>query len=343
MIDVGIVGLGFMGMIHYLTYRKIPGVRVAAICEVNEKRLTGDWTDIKGNFGPSGKQEELTGVATFTRLEDMLAAEKLDLVDVTLPPALHADATMAAFAAQKNVFCEKPMSLHTDECERMALAARDANSRLFVGHVLPFFPEYAWALDAAQSGRYGELRGGAFRRVISNPAWLRNYWSANDVGGPMLDLHVHDAHFIRLLFGMPDEVVTRGRRRGELLEFWHTMFGYHGRDLVVEATSGTIEQTGRPFDHGFEIHFERATLLFQFAVIGGEGNYLCKPTVLHSNGDVETVDLGSGDPMNAFDAELRSVVECLRKNQESKVLNAELAADAVRLCHLQNESAAAVR
>jgi predicted dehydrogenase len=46
MINVGIVGLGFMGMIHYLTYRKLPGVRVAAICEVNEKRLTGDWTDI---------------------------------------------------------------------------------------------------------------------------------------------------------------------------------------------------------------------------------------------------------------------------------------------------------
>ena len=61
MIQVGIVGLGFMGMIHYLTYRKIPGVRVAAICEVNERRLTGDWTDIKGNFGPAGEQMDLSG------------------------------------------------------------------------------------------------------------------------------------------------------------------------------------------------------------------------------------------------------------------------------------------
>ena len=61
MIQVGIVGLGFMGMIHYLTYRKLPGVRVAAICEVNERRLTGDWTDIKGNFGPAGEQMDLVG------------------------------------------------------------------------------------------------------------------------------------------------------------------------------------------------------------------------------------------------------------------------------------------
>src|SRR5215213_10364640 len=99
MTNVGIVGLGFMGMIHYLTYKKLADVRVAAICEVNEKRLTGDWTDIKGNFGPAGQQMDLSGIATFTNLDDMLASTELDLVDVTLPPALHADATVTAFQA----------------------------------------------------------------------------------------------------------------------------------------------------------------------------------------------------------------------------------------------------
>ena len=75
----------------------------------------------------------------------MLASPELDLIDVTLPPALHADATVAALDAGKHVFCEKPMSLRLDECERMSAAAREADRRLFVGHVLPFFPEYAWA------------------------------------------------------------------------------------------------------------------------------------------------------------------------------------------------------
>src|SRR5690349_8451819 len=102
MIQVGIVGLGFMGMVHYLTYCKLPGVRVAAICEVNEKRLTGDWTDIKGNFGPAGEQMDLSGVATFTQLDEMLRMKELDVIDVTLPPAMHADATAAAFAAGKH-------------------------------------------------------------------------------------------------------------------------------------------------------------------------------------------------------------------------------------------------
>src|SRR5262245_29271349 len=233
MIQVGIVGLGFMGMVHYLSYRKIPGVRVAAICEVNERRLAGDWTDIKGNFGPAGEQMDLSVVATFTRLDDMLQMADLDLIDVTLPPAMHADATVAALGAGKHVFCEKPMSLRLDECQRMTAAAEAASRRLYIGHVLPFFPEYAWALQTVRSGQYGALRGGAFRRVISDPTWLRNFWSAKEVGGPLFDLHVHDAHFIRLLFGMPESVITRGRTRNDLPEFWHTQFIYPHDEFVV--------------------------------------------------------------------------------------------------------------
>jgi predicted dehydrogenase len=343
MVQVGIVGLGFMGMVHYLSYRKLPGVRVAAICEVNERRLTGDWTDIKGNFGPAGEQMDLSDVATFTQLEKMLELPELDLIDVTLPPAMHADATIAALRAGKHVFCEKPMSLQPAECERMMAAARDADRRLYVGHVLPFFPEYAWALEAVRSQKYGKLRGGAFRRVISNPAWLRNFWEPAQVGGPLFDLHVHDAHFIRLLFGMPDEVVSRGRVRNGLPEFWHSQFDYRGAGYVVEATSGTIDQQGRPFNHGFEIHLERATLQFEFAVIGGEGRYLCPPTVLDESGGAQTVDVGAGDPMIAFESELRTVVECVRKNQESDILGGLLAQDAVKLCQMQAASIAASR
>jgi predicted dehydrogenase len=273
----------------------------------------------------------------------MLAGTKLDMVDVTLPPALHADATITALKAGKHVFCEKPMALQLDQCERMSAAARTADRRLFGGHVLPFFPEYSWTLDAVRSGRYGALRGGSFRRVISDPAWLANFWNADQVGGPLFDLHVHDAHFIRLLFGMPDEVVSRGRMKNGLPEFWHSLFVYKNNDYLVEATSGTRPQQGRAFNHGFEIHLERATLLFEFAVIGGEGAYLCPPTLLDESGKAERVNLGGGDPMDSFEAELRNATDCVRKNQESDILSGALAEDAVKLCHMEADSIAAAR
>lgn len=343
MIDVGIVGLGFMGMIHYLAYQRIPGVRVAAICEVNERRLTGDWTDVRGNFGPPGQMMDLSGVDTYTKLDDMLARPGLDLIDVTLPPSLHAAAAVAALQSGRHVFCEKPMSLRLDECERMSQAAAEADRRLFVGHVLPFFPEYAWALEAIRSERYGRLKAGSFRRVISNPAWLPNYWNAAAVGGPLFDLHIHDAHYIRLLFGMPSEVVTRGRMKQGLPEYWQSQFSFPDSDAFATAVSGTIDQQGRSFNHGFEIHLERATLQFEFAVFDGVGKYLCPPTLLTDDGKAEEIALGDGDPMVAFEQELRTVAECVRNNQESDVLGGGLAQDAVRICARQQESIQASR
>jgi len=338
MIRVGIAGIGFMGMVHFLTYQKLRGVKVVAICEKDEDRLTGDWQGIKGNFGPVGKKMDLSGVATYASLDDLLADENVDLIDITLPPALHADVAVGALRAGKHVFCEKPMALNSRDCESMITAAKRAGKLLMIGQVLPFFPEYSWALDQFESKKYGQLLGGNFKRVISNPEWLNDYWLANRVGGPMLDLHVHDAHFIRLLFGLPQAVTSNGRMKKELAEYWNSQFDYGPSGPVVQATSGTINQQARAFDHGFEIHFEKATLMFEFAVVGDHANYLCPPTLLTDDGRVERPSLGSGDPMDAFRAELEEVVSCVMKEEPSTVLDAEIAQDAVRLCQIQTES-----
>jgi predicted dehydrogenase len=338
MMRVGIAGLGFMGMVHYLTYEKLRGVQVAAIGEVNKKRLAGDWRDIQGNFGPAGQQMDLSQVATYDSLDAMLANPDLDLIDITLPPALHAEVAIAAMQAGKHVFSEKPMAMRAADCQRMIRTSEQTGKRLFVGHVLPFFPEYDWALKIVQSGKYGKLLGGYFKRVISDPSWLTHYWSAEQVGGPMLDLHVHDAHFIRLLFGMPSAVVTQGRQRGELPEHWNTQFSYADSGYTVLATSGTIPQQGRAFNHAFEIHLEKATLTFDFAVIGGEGKYLCPPTLLDSQGKTKLAKLGDGDPMAAFAAELREVATCVKQDRDSEILNSELARDAIVLCNKQTQS-----
>jgi len=355
-IRVGLVGIGFMGWIHWLAYQRVAGARVAAISTRNEQRLTGDWRGIQGNFGPPGEQVDMTGVSPYANLADMLADPHIDLVDITLPTSLHADVTIRALEAGKHVLCEKPMALRPTDCERMVDAARKADRLLMFGHVLPFFPEYDWALKTIRGGEYGALRGGAFRRVIANPAWLQDFWSADRIGGPMLDLHVHDAHFIRLVFGMPVEVTTCGRTRrrvspkletrvserrdhvDDLPEFWHSQFRFANRELVVEATSGTIDQQGRPFTHAFEIHLERATLLFDFAVIGGEARYLCEPILLDDKGGAQRPQLPAGDPIDAFANELREVVHCVRDGKGSEILGAMLAQDAMRLCEKQAES-----
>src|SRR5216684_6663903 len=60
MIRIGIVGIGFMGMIHYLAARKLKGAQVTALCSRDAKKLAGDWRSIRGNFGPPGERMDLS-------------------------------------------------------------------------------------------------------------------------------------------------------------------------------------------------------------------------------------------------------------------------------------------
>ncbi|MEM9657011.1 MAG: Gfo/Idh/MocA family oxidoreductase, partial [Planctomycetota bacterium] len=103
MIRVGITGLGFMGMVHYLTYRKLPGVEVVAMCDQDRQRLAGDWRGIQGNFGPPGEQMDLSGISTYESIDAMIDDQRVDLIDITLPPSLHADIAVKALRAGKNV------------------------------------------------------------------------------------------------------------------------------------------------------------------------------------------------------------------------------------------------
>jgi predicted dehydrogenase len=338
MINVGIAGIGFMGMIHFLAYRKLKGVKVTAMCEQDRTRLAGDWRTIKGNFGPAGKKMDLSGIDKFEVLGEMLADAKLDLIDICLPPAAHAPVAIAALKAGKHVFCEKPIALVPADGQRMVQTAKKAGKQLMIGQVLPFFPEYAFAYDAVRGGKYGRLLGGHFKRIISDPQWLRHFYDPTKVGGPMLDLHVHDAHFIRLLCGMPKAVFSSGRMRGEVAEYFTSQFLFDDPRLVVSVTSGVIQQQGRAFSAGFEIHLERATLLYDFAVIDGKPEMNMPLTVLAQNGKVHRPKMKSADPVDAFADELSEALHTVNSGRPSALLDGELARDAIILCRKQTDS-----
>ena len=72
MIRIGIVGIGFMGMIHYLAARKLKGARVTAVCSRDPKKLAGDWRSIRGNFGPPGEWMDLSKIKKFDQLDALL-------------------------------------------------------------------------------------------------------------------------------------------------------------------------------------------------------------------------------------------------------------------------------
>ncbi len=329
MVGIGIVGIGFMGMIHYLAAQKLAAGKVVAVCSRDPRKLAGDWTGIRGNFGPKGSQVDLSGLNRHADVADLLADPSVDLVDLCVPNDEHAALAIRALEAGKHVLVEKPIALSTEDADAMVAAARSSGRLLMVAHVLPFFPEFAFAAEAVRSGRHGTLQAAHFTRVISRPDWSSGISSADRSGGPAIDLHIHDTHFVGLLCGPPKAVHSRGVVDGGAVVHLTTQYLYDQGGPAISAVSGALSQSGRPFAHGFEIYLERATLSY------GPDTPL---TVFGPDGTADRPALGSGDPVDAFAEELKVAIESVASGREAPALSGDLARRALALCHAEVES-----
>ena len=328
----GIVGVGFMGWIHYLAYQRTDQADLVAFCSRDAAKRSGDWRSIQGNFGPPGEQIDVSNLGVYESLDAMLADDSIDLIDICLPPSLHAEAIEKSIAAGKKVLCEKPLALSADEARR--LSQLGAPGDVMVAHVLPFHHEFGLLVDAAQDGRFGKPIAGRFKRTISPPDWIPDFYDPQSVGGPLIDLHVHDAHLIRILFGMPEAVETSCIRKDSVPKFYETLFKYpDGRP--VSAGGGVIDSPARVFTHGFEVSFEQATIQFEFAAYADGTTATIPLVILHADGTVERPEFGDSDAITSFVKEIEAAAESIRSGKVSQLLDGNLAADAIQLCQWQ--------
>jgi predicted dehydrogenase len=330
MIQIGTVGIGFMGMIHYLAAKKLKGAKVMAICSRDKKKLAGDWRGIRGNFGPPGTKMDLSKVRKYEHFDALLADPDIDLVDVCNPTHVHPQTAIQALQAGKHVLVEKAIALSAADADAMLAAAKKAGKLLMVAHVLPFVPEFAFAVETVRGGKYGKLLAAQFQRIISKPDWSADIADAAKTGGPAVDLHIHDTHFIGLLCGVPGQVFSTGVAENGVVTHLTTQYLYGKGGPSVSCTSGALTMKGRPFIHSFEIYLEKATLIYP-------GTSPLK--LLTANGKVTEPKLkGGGDILNAFTAELQLAVNAVNTGKEPDLLSAKLARDALVLCHKECES-----
>lgn len=331
MVRIGIVGIGFMGMIHYLAGQRLQHGRVTAIVSRDPRKRSGDWRGIRGNFGPPGQLMNLHGIKTYSQLSELLVDPDIDLVDICLPTHLHAEASIEALKAGKHVLVEKPIALRPEDAERMVTAARQAGKLLMVGQVLPFVPEFHYTLQLVRSGAAGKLLGGHLERIISKPDWSAEIADPSKTGGPAIDLHIHDTHYGILLGGLPKAVYARGLLENGVVVHVTSQYIYDSEGpACLSCSSGALCQKGREFTHGFELYLEKATVSYRL------GSPL---TVYWSDGRTEQPALsGGGDPIAAFAAELQAAVDALGFGREPLELSGQLARDALLMCHREIES-----
>jgi len=264
MLRVGIIGLGFIGQVHFHAYEALKDeVKIAAVCDIERDRLE-QAGGITGNIGGTQQALDLDAVALYTDAAKMLAEQKLDIVSICLPTYLHARYAIMALQAGVNVFCEKPMALDPAECDAIIAAAEVSGRELQVGHVIRFWPEFVWARQAMLDGTYGRLLAAHFQRLSQTPTWSWQGWLLDGArsGGAALDLHIHDADFIQYLLGMPRAVYSSGYI-GPSKDFDHliTHYLYEG-DMVATGTGGWLMTDSFGFRQAFDLVFERASIVY---------------------------------------------------------------------------------
>jgi len=131
-INIGVVGLGFMGKTHIECYQKMSNVNLIAVADTNAETLSKD-LNYKFNI--------------YTDLDEMLDCESLDAVDICLPTFFHKEAVNKALNHGLHVIVEKPFALEASEIDEMVACSLTNGKRLMVAHVCRFMQEYRFAKE----------------------------------------------------------------------------------------------------------------------------------------------------------------------------------------------------
>lgn len=118
-LNIGLIGSGFMGQAHADAFRRA-GLLYRDLPAVPHLHTLADATDALAAQAAARFGFE-TSTGDWRRLVDDPA---IDVVDITSPNNLHHEMALAAIAAGKHVYCEKPLAVTLAEAEEMAAAAR---------------------------------------------------------------------------------------------------------------------------------------------------------------------------------------------------------------------------
>ena len=147
MLKGAIVGFGFIsGKGHFPAYRERKDVEIVAVADVCPARLEA----------ARAANPRLRTYATWQELLDQ--EQGLDFVDVSTPPAWHAEIALAALAKGIHVLCEKPLTTTVAEARSLVEGARKHRRVVFPAHNYKHAPVVKFAQSVIQGGRIGTVR-----------------------------------------------------------------------------------------------------------------------------------------------------------------------------------------
>jgi predicted dehydrogenase len=200
-IRVGVIGLG-IGRWHIESYLTIPGVKVAALCDVDKDKL--------------GTAATRYGVAkVYTNYVELLQNNNVDAVSICVPNHLHAPIAICALENGKHILCEKPLSSSLDEGRKMLETAnKSPRLKAMMAMKFRFNKDSVYVKRMVENGELGEVYYGfsTYLRQLGGIPKMGTWFTKKELsgGGPLIDNGVHFLDLIWWLMGCPEPVEAFG-------------------------------------------------------------------------------------------------------------------------------------
>ena len=267
---IGLIGTGFMGKAHVFGFTSAP--RVFDLPYDLELHTVADIT-------PAAAEEAARrlGFAHSTaNWRDIVTNPEIDLVSITAPNALHKEMALAAIAAGKHVYCEKPLAPLASDALEMTLAAEAKGVKTQVGFNYLCNPMLGLARQMIVAGELGEIRGYRglhaedYMADVNGPFTFRHDPAG---GGALADIGSHalaTAEYIcgpitRVMGDCVTMIAERpdgkgGTRKVEVDDLGRAFLRF------ANGATGSIEgnwiATGRKMQHDFEVYGTKGALAF---------------------------------------------------------------------------------
>jgi len=248
----GVIGTG-MGRYHMDGYATHPNCELLAVCDLNVAEAEAFARKYGAKY-------------VFRDYRKLVAMEELDILSVVVPNYLHAEMTLAALKAGKDVLCEKPIAIRLEDAQAMVREAKRRRRRLMINVGMRFTPIHQEVRRRAAAGEFGDIyyakshwirRKGIPRADFAADGEMgRGEWFVKKRqagGGALVDIGVHLYDLVWWLVGSPGPSSVLASTYSKLLPGRLAKVGVKG-DVDDLATALVKFKTGQTIQ--FEVTWD---------------------------------------------------------------------------------------
>ncbi|MDO3410975.1 Gfo/Idh/MocA family oxidoreductase [Saccharibacillus sp. CPCC 101409] len=275
-VRIGLIGCGSISDSHLQAYAANPQAELVAVCDLNADRArqTAEKYGVPGVYGD---------------YRELLADPDIDAVSICTWNNSHAEISIEALRAGKNVLCEKPLCKTVDEALRVQQAVLESGKQLQVGYVRRHAANIDVLKRFIDAGDLGELyyaKASLIRRLGNPGGWFADVERSG--GGPLIDIGVHVIDLCWYLMGKPRVVSVSGNTYRKLGNRSHIENYDHYKAADFDPSVNTVEDMANAlirFENGaslmvdvsFTLHARKDSA--QIAVFGERGGAEIEPAL----------------------------------------------------------------